>query len=139
MRLRKKAEDLPLINVIPMIDIMFFLLVFFMLSTMYMTNLRTVQVKLSSLPGSQVTQEISFAVTVNGQGNVFIGDRKVDLSMLQRYAERELQRDPNALIVLRTDADSRYESFAEVIAVLKQAGASRIGIAAEATETGEGS
>lgn len=129
MHLRRKSEDLPLINVIPMIDIMFFLLVFFMLSTMYMTNLRTVQVKLSSFPDSKTVQEISFAVTVNGQGDIFIGENKVDLQTLQRYTEREILRDPNAVIVLRTDAGSRYEHFSEVISALKQAGAVQIGIA----------
>ena len=65
MRLKKNSEEMPSVIVIPMIDIMFFLLVFFMLSTMYMTNLKTVQVKLAELSGSKITQEISFAVTVN--------------------------------------------------------------------------
>ena len=36
----------PELNIIPMIDIMFFLLVFFMLSTMYMIDLKTIPVKL---------------------------------------------------------------------------------------------
>lgn len=125
---------MPSIIVIPMIDIMFFLLVFFMLSTMYMTNLKTVQVKLADLSGSKITQEISFAVTVNEQGDAFIGDTKVDMKTLKKYAEDEMARNPNAMIVLRTDTNSHYGQFSAVLDVLKQAGVSQIGIASDAGE-----
>ena len=125
---------MPSIIVIPMIDIMFFLLVFFMLSTMYMTNLKTVQVKLADLSGSKITQEISFAVTVNEQGDAFVGDTKVDMKTLQKYAEDEMARNPNAMIVLRTDTKSHYGQFSAVLDALKQAGVSQIGIASDAGE-----
>ena len=134
MRLKKTSEEMPSIIVIPMIDIMFFLLVFFMLSTMYMTNLKTVQVKLADLSGSKITQEISFAVTVNEQGDAFVGDTKVDMKTLQKYAEDEMARNPNAMIVLRTDTNSHYGQFAAVLDALKQAGVSQIGIASDAGE-----
>ncbi len=134
MRLKKSSDEMPSIIVIPMIDIMFFLLVFFMLSTMYMTNLKTVQVKLADLSGSKITQEISFAVTVNEQGDAFIGDTKVDMKTLKKYAEDEMARNPNALIVLRTDTNSHYGQFSAALDALKQAGVSQIGIA---SDTGE--
>lgn len=134
MRLKKTSEEMPSIIVIPMIDIMFFLLVFFMLSTMYMTNLKTVQVKLADLSGSKITQEISFAVTVNEQGDAFIGDTKVDMKTLKKYAEDEMARNPNAMIVLRTDTNSHYGHFSAVLDTLKLAGVSQIGIASDAGE-----
>ena len=135
MRLKKTTEEMPLINVIPMIDIMFFLLVFFMISTMYMTNLKTVHVKLAELSGSKVMQDVSFAVTVNEKGEVFVGDARVDLKTLQKYAEEEMARNPNAMIVLRSDAGSHYESFSAVLDVLKQAGVAQVGIASDTGES----
>lgn len=134
MRLKKSSDEMPSIIVIPMIDIMFFLLVFFMLSTMYMTNLKTVPAKLADLSGSKITQEVSFAVTVNEQGDAFIGDTKVDMKTLQKYAENEMARNPNAMIVLRTDTNSHYGKFSAVLDALKQAGVSQIGIASDAGE-----
>ena len=134
MRLKKNSEEMPSVIVIPMIDIMFFLLVFFMLSTMYMTNLKTVQVKLAELSGSIITQEISFAVTVNEKGEAFVGDTRVDMKTLKKYAENEVAQNPNAMIVLRTDAGSPYANFSMVLDTLKKAGVSQIGIA---SDTGE--
>ena len=47
MRLRdRKAFARPEVMIIPMIDIMFFLLVFFMMSTLYMVNIKTVDVNM---------------------------------------------------------------------------------------------
>ena len=47
MRLRdRRAFEKPEVMIIPMIDIMFFLLVFFIMSTLYMVNLKTVDVNL---------------------------------------------------------------------------------------------
>ena len=54
MRLRdRRAFEKPEVMIIPMIDIMFFLLVFFIMSTLYMVNLKTVDV---NLPKAQTAQ-----------------------------------------------------------------------------------
>lgn len=134
MKLRGRKRGLPAIIVIPMIDIMFFLLVFFMLSTMYMTNVKTVPVKLSELHGSTVTDDVAFAVTIDAENRYFVGDAKVDLGLLQQYAEKEVRENPNAFIVVRTDVNSSYQSFAALVEAMKSVGVARFGIA---TETGD--
>lgn len=134
MRFKKVNQELPQIIVIPMIDIMFFLLVFFMLSTMYMTNLRTVSVKLSDLQGGAVAQEVAFAITVNDKGEMFVGETQVNLQTVQQYAQKEIDKDPNAVIVVRTDANSSYKDFSELINALKTVGVARFGIATDAGE-----
>ena len=134
MRLKRSSRDLPAVIVIPMIDIMFFLLVFFMLGTMYMTNLQTVSVKLGDMEGAQITQEIAFAVSVNEAGEIFIGDRQVDLPTVKAHAGEEIRRNPNAVIVLRVDAGSPYDVFSRLLETLKAAGVARFAIAANTGE-----
>lgn len=134
MKLKRKQEGMPSIIVIPMIDIMFFLLVFFMLSTMYMTNVKSVPVQMDELSGALTSQDVSFAVTVNEKGETFIGDTKVDQKTLGRYAMQEAQKNPDCFIVLRTDKKSPYDSFSQVLETLRKAGVYRFGIATEAGE-----
>ncbi len=131
MRLKRSSQELPSIIVIPMIDIMFFLLVFFMLGTMYMTNLQAVPVRLTDMGGGQMTQEVAFAVSVDENGELFVGDMRVDLATLQSQAMDEMRRNPNAAIVLRVDARSHYEMFSRVVETLKSSGVSRFAIASE--------
>ena len=134
MKLRERKRGLPAIIVIPMIDIMFFLLVFFMMSTMYMTNVKTVPVKLSDMRGGTVTDDVAFAVTIDNDNHYFVGDTKVDLGVLQQYAQKEVQKNVNAFIVVRTDANSSYHAFANLVDALKSVGVARFGIATEAGE-----
>ena len=54
----------PDLVIVPMIDIMFFLLVFFMLSTMYMINLKTIPVKLPQAKNAATDATTTFAVTM---------------------------------------------------------------------------
>lgn len=132
MRFRQRKKGLPAVMVIPMIDIMFFLLVFFMLSTMYMTNLKTVPVKLSDIQGSSISQQnVAFAVSIDHDNNYFIGDVKVDLNILRNYAQKEIQHNPNAFVVVRTDANSSYNAFSDLVSALKSVGVARFGIATE--------
>lgn len=132
MKLRQRRKGLPAVMVIPMIDIMFFLLVFFMLSTMYMTNLKTVPVKLSDIQGSSISQQnVAFAVSIDHDNNYFIGDVKVDLNILSNYAQKELQHNPNTFVVVRTDANSSYSAFSDLVNALKSVGVARFGIATE--------
>ena len=134
MKFRKKTEGMPNIIVIPMIDIMFFRLVFFMLGTMYMTNVKTVAVNLSKMTGSVTSQSVAFAVSVDDKGDIFIGDTKVDRKTLGQYAMTEVQKNPDCFIVLRTDKASPYEAFSRAIETLRTAGVSKFGIA---TDQGE--
>lgn len=134
MKLRERKKRLPAIIVIPMIDIMFFLLVFFILATMHMTNVKTVPVKLSDMRGGMVTDDVAFAVTIDSDNHYFVGNTNIDLGVLKQYAQKEVQKNANAFIVVRTDANSSYQAFANLIDALKSVGVARFGIA---TDTGE--
>ena len=131
VKFRRKRSGMPPIIVVPMIDIMFFLLVFFMLSTMYMTNVKSVPVQFSNLSHGLGSQNVSFAVSVDEEGKIFIGDTPVDRATLSRYAAREAEKNADGLILLRTDKRSPYDSFAQVIETLRKSGVSRFGIATE--------
>lgn len=135
MKFRERKKSLPAVMVIPMIDIMFFLLVFFMLSTMYMTNLKTVAVKLGDIQGSVISQQnVAFAVSIDHDNNYFVGDVKVDLNILRNYAQKEIQHNPNAFVVVRTDVNSSYSAFNDLVGALKSVGVARFGIAAESMD-----
>ena len=72
MKLRDvRNRKTPPLMIIPMIDIMFFLLVFFMLSTMYMIDLKTIPVKLPQAKNAVTDTTTTFAVTMKADA-VFI-------------------------------------------------------------------
>jgi Biopolymer transport protein len=131
MRFNNQIKNSPEIIVIPMIDIMFFLLVFFMLSTMNMTNMSTVPVNLSSMHDTKLISETSLVISIDEQGGIFVGGEKIERAIVGKCAKAALSANPNVLILVRTDMKSTYNDFSDVIESLKEAGVKRVALAAE--------
>ena len=103
----------PEVIIIPMIDIMLFLLVFFMVSTIYMVHLNT-------LP-----------VTVNKAGHVFYDMDAKPTAGISERVKKTLAEKPETIFVIRGDRDTNYADITSVLDSLKAAGARHVSLAAE--------
>lgn len=121
----------PPLNVIPMIDIMFFLLVFFMLSTMYMIDLKTIPVKLPQAATAATDTSSTFAVSLKADGTIYLGDAQTDIQSLMIQASMEQKANSRFAVVIRADKDIDYGRVIEVIDKLKGAGVTRFGLATD--------
>lgn len=127
---REKSQ--PLVMIIPMIDIMLFLLVFFMISTIYMVQTNTLPVSLpQSSTAAQETRPNIVPITVMASGEVLFDKDTVPNQQLAEKIRKALADDKNAIFVLRGDKSARYESVVAVLDLLKKSGAQRVSIATE--------
>ena len=132
MKLRdSRSLKQPELMIIPMIDTMFFLLVFFMLSTMYMVDLKTIPIKLPKAEYSAVDTQTTFAVSVKKDGSIWLGDKQTDISSLTMQAKMEQKNNPRFSIVIRADNGK----VITLLDRLKGAGVQRFGLA---TDVGAG-
>ncbi len=132
MKLRNPRElQKPELIIIPMIDIMFFLLVFFMLSTMYMVEQKTIPVKLPQATTAQVDNKTNFSVTLKEDGTVYLEDKPTDVDTLISEASKEQQNNPSFSIIIRADKDINYDKVINLIDRLKSAGITRFGLATD--------
>lgn len=132
MKLRSlRIETQPELMIIPMIDIIFFLLVFFMISTLSMTTQHTIPV---SLPQASATkQEIphSINVTVLQDGHVMFDKEEIPSSLLAKRVSIELIEHPDHIFILRADKQVEYGKVITILDELKLAGAHRVSVATE--------
>ena len=132
MRLRdRRAFDKPEVMIIPMIDIMFFLLVFFIMSTLYMVNLKTVDVNLPKAQTAQTQLHVTYLVTVRKDGSLWLEDQPIDEATLLRRARAESQNNPRFAVVVRADGDMNYSGVMELVVTFRIVGITRFGLAAE--------
>ena len=132
MKLRDvRTRKVPELNIIPMIDIMFFLLVFFMLSTMYMIDLKTIPIKLPQAATAAADTSTTFAVSIKSDGTIYLGDAQTDLQSLMMQASLEQKNNPRFAVVIRAEKDADYGRVIEVIDKLKGAGVTRFGLATD--------
>ncbi len=127
---REKTQ--PLVMIIPMIDIMLFLLVFFMLSTIYMVQTNTLPVSLpQAASADKETRPNVVPITVMANGDILFDKDAVPNQQLAEKIHTALAEDKNAIFVLRGDKAARYESVVAVLDLLKKSGAKRVSIATE--------
>ena len=131
MRFIKKDEGLPQIMVIPMIDIMFFLLVFFMLATINMSNSGSLPIKLASMQNLQQTKLDGLHVAVYKDNKLYVDNMEIKADKLLPLLQKATAANPEMLVILRIDKNSQFYSTSELINILKRAGVKRIALAAE--------
>lgn len=132
MKLRSlRVESQPQLMIIPMIDIIFFLLVFFMMSTLYMVEQHTIPLNLPQSATARQDQPVSVTITVLGSGSVLFDQEELPLNLLAKRVTLELVKQPDNIFVLRGDTQAAYGQVIAVLDELKQAGAQRVSVAVE--------
>lgn len=132
MKLRPlKIEKKPSIMIIPMIDIIFFLLVFFMMSMLSMTARHTLDLDLPRASSAELTAVKSLPVSITRDGTIYVEKEKISPENFLRRIELEKERNPEMTVLLSADARSEHGDFLFVLDKLNAAGIQKISIAAE--------
>jgi biopolymer transport protein ExbD len=123
--------DRPRVEVIPMIDIMMFLLVFFVVISLNMIAGSGIAL---DIPGSKTTQQLkasTITVGVNKTGQTVVEGKTVSAEELQARLVK-LKKDGPVDVVLAGDKDTSLQSLLAVMDSIRGAGISSVGIAAKA-------
>lgn len=117
--------------VIPMIDIMFFLLVFFMMSTMFMVEQKVLPVTLPAASAPETNNQRTAPITVMADGGIRFGETSVSVVELEERIRSEMQKDREMRFVLRADRSVAYGKVVEVLDLLRKLGVQRLTVAVE--------
>lgn len=128
-RRKRKETAIPLS---PMIDMIFLLLVFFILSTMFMSEVHTINIKMPTAKNTIIQHNNTFSVTLKKDGTVWLQDKLTDIASLVLESSIESKRDETFAVVIRADKDVEYGKVIELLDKLKSSGVKRFGMAAQA-------
>lgn len=132
MRRRHRREiKSPEIMLSPMIDMIFLLLVFFIISTMYMSELKTIPIRLPVAQHSQTVSKTNFNVTIKKDGSIYLDETQTNIEQLVANAAVESKRDSNFSVIIRCEADAEYRNVITLMDKLKGAGVTRFGLATD--------
>ena len=134
MRLQRRNFKKARIEIIPMIDTIFFLLVFFMISTLSMAQYRGMPVNLPKAASGQQAPAESAAVTINNQGQIFLNKQAVDKSALGDLLRQQLATNPELLVVINADDGIEHGRVVEVMDIARSAKVVKMAIAVKPKE-----
>ena len=124
-------EKKPKIMIIPMIDIIFFLLVFFMMSMLSMVTQRSIGLNLPQTSTAVIETTEELPISIAEDGTIYVEKEAVSKSSFRRRMEIELSRNHDVKVLLRADKNSQHGDFVFVLDQLKALGIHRISIATE--------
>ena len=127
-----RQDDNPDINLIPLIDVMLVLLIFFVITTTF--DARSVlKLELPRADGQPAeTQAKALSVLINAQGRYFVGDREVlrtDLQSLKDSIRDVAGDNRDRPVLLRADARTPHQSVVTALDAIGQLGFHRVAIA----------
>lgn len=132
MKLRDPRKfEKPEIIIIPMIDIMFFLLVFFMIATMSMVDLKTVDVSMPKATNVQTNLSVTYLVSIKKDGTLWLEDKAIPMDDLIRRAQAEQSKNSKFAVAIRADESVDYAELMQLVDALKGAGINRFALAAD--------
>jgi biopolymer transport protein ExbD len=109
------------IEIIPMIDVMFFLLATFMLTSLAMQRLDAVRVNLPQGRAQQMSEDKPLTLSVSRTNQVFINQQAVRLDQVAPVVARLLHRDGN--IVVAADDGASHGVVVQAMLAARRAGA----------------
>ena len=118
MRIIDNEPDVPAqINIVPMIDVIFAILTFFIMATLFLTRSEGLPVNLPKAETAQSQQQSRINVTIDDAGQVLLNRQHTEISQLANEIKTLMGNDENALVII--NADTKVE-HGQVIAVMDQ-------------------
>lgn len=129
-RHRRESQS-PEIMLSPMIDMIFLLLVFFIISTMYMSEIKTIPIRLPVAQHSQTVSKSNFNVTIKKDGSIYLDETQTNMEQLVANAAVESKRDFSFSVIIRCEGNAEYRLVVTLMDKLKGAGVTRFGLATD--------
>lgn len=120
----------PRLMIIPMIDIIFFLMVFFLFSTLQMVYQKSMPVNLPVASSSHQEVPKPVAITLMKDGTISIGDIVVGIEEIKPRVE-QLADKADTPVILRADENVEHGKIIKVMDEIKSAGVTKLSIATQ--------
>jgi biopolymer transport protein ExbD len=134
MRIQRRSVKKARIEIIPMIDTIFFLLVFFMISTLSMTQFKGMPVNLPKAASGQQAPAESAAITIDKDGKLFLNQQAIDKTALAEALRQQLAKNAEMLVVINADDGVQHGLVVEVMDIARGANVAKMAIAVKPKE-----
>jgi len=115
------------LEIIPLIDIMFFLLASFMMVSLTMTKQRTVSVNLPAAANAQsALQPDAITLGVNAGGQIFLDKDPISLESLESLLKERLSQNKNLPVYISGDAATPHGAMVAVLDYVRRCGVNKV-------------
>ncbi|MEZ5570220.1 MAG: biopolymer transporter ExbD [Halioglobus sp.] len=118
---RAAAEDEAQIDLTPMLDVVFIMLIFFIVTASFIKE-AGVEVNRPEASTSQPVENVNILVAVNANNEIWMDNRRIDARAVRANIERLHAENPKGAVVIQADNKSNTETVAAVLDAAREAG-----------------
>lgn len=120
----------PLFMIIPMIDIIFFLLVFFMMHSLETVTQKALDVQLPTAQAATIQKQLPIVITLDKAGHLVIEDTPMDFAMARQILAQKVATNPSVAVILQADVGATHGQVVQIMDMVRTVGVKRFSIAA---------
>ncbi|MEX2523647.1 MAG: biopolymer transporter ExbD [Gammaproteobacteria bacterium] len=125
-----EAEEESDVNITPLIDIVFIMLIFFIVTATFIKE-TGIDVNKPDAPTAVVKENANILVAIDADNSIWIDGRRVDIQSVRPNIERLHAENPQGSVVIQADKESKTDTLIGVMDASRQAGVYNVSIAAE--------
>jgi len=119
----------PQINIVPMIDVIFAILTFFIMSTLVLGRFEGLTVNLPKAQSAKPQKTVRATVTLDKQGNLFLNKNAIGLTSLPNSIKQLAQPGQDLVVVLNADGSVTHDHVIAVMDQIRQIPGAKLAIA----------
>lgn len=130
VRRKKRSQEKAEIKIAPLIDMVFILLIFFVVTTSFVSE-TGVSVERPVARSSENLESQSILIGIGSLGEIYMSGRRIGLFSIKPLLENKLRNQPKLSVVLVADKATRADLIVRVMDEIRLSGVKRIAIATE--------
>ena len=119
------------INIVPMIDVIFSILAFFIISTLYLTRSEGLPVNLPKAATAETQRTAQINVTVQSNGEIALNRKPIELNQLHSGVDELIEPNSEAIVVINADEKVDHGRVVSVMDRLRLVKGAKLAIAAQ--------
>ena len=131
MYFKENNESENTINILPMIDIIFAILSFFIISSLYLTKIDSIKVTLPNSSTAVREQNKPLIITIDKNGKIYFNSNEIALINISELIQTNIKFIEEPLIILRADISVKHGFIIELLDELRKIENLKIAIATE--------
>ncbi len=130
MRKVRAPEEDAQIDMTPMLDIVFIMLIFFIVTTSFVKE-AGIEVNKPEASRAAAAKNANIFIAITADGDVWLDKRQVDIESISANVKRLLAEQPTDVVFIQADAEAEHGVVIKVMDQVKAAGVDRISVAAK--------
>ena len=128
--INQAVEDTEEPNITPMLDVVFILLIFFIVTANFIKE-PGLEINRPDSETSEITENAAILIAIGAAGEIYMDGRRIDVRQVKANVIRLIAENPQGSVVIQADVKSTAEKIVAVMDGVREAGVVDISIASE--------